>query len=94
MKTNNQFFPKIFLVILNFVFLMLSTSFNHIPAAYSQNQSSIFQAEAKALDDMPAQKVNTIEIEQEKHKHCKPVYNSKMNTIDRIHRSQEIKIHK
>ena len=57
MKTNNQIFPKIFLVILNFVFLMLSTSFNHIPAAYSQNQSSAFQAEAKALDDMPAQKV-------------------------------------
>src|SRR5918996_6215716 len=57
MKTNNQIFPMIFIVILNFVFLMLSTSFNHIPAAYSQNQSSAFQAEAKALDDMPAQKV-------------------------------------
>src|SRR5918996_1050723 len=55
MKTNNQIFPMIFIVILNF--LMLSTGFNHIPAAYSQNQSSAFQAEAKALDDMPAQKV-------------------------------------
>ena len=62
MKTNNQIFPKIFLVILNFVFLMLSTSFNHIPAAYSQNQSSAFQAEAKALDDMPAQKVKVGDI--------------------------------
>src|ERR671918_1083209 len=62
MKTNNQIFPMIFIVILNFVFLMLSTGFNHIPAAYSQNQSSAFQAEAKALDDMPAQKVKVGDI--------------------------------
>src|SRR5918994_512559 len=62
MKTNNQIFPKIFLVILNFVFLMLSTSFNHIPAAYSQIRSSTFQAEAKALDDTPAQKIKVDDI--------------------------------
>src|SRR5918992_2913259 len=62
MKTNNQILPMIFIVILNFVFLMLSTGFNHIPAAYSQNQSSAFQAEAKALDDMPAQKVKVGDI--------------------------------
>src|SRR5918996_107624 len=61
MKTNNQIFPMIFIVILNF--LMLSTGFNHIPAAYSQNQSSAFQAEAKALDDMPAQKVTVGDID-------------------------------
>jgi pimeloyl-ACP methyl ester carboxylesterase len=57
MKTNNQF-----LVILNFVFLILSTGFSHIPAAYSQNQSSSFQAEARALDDMPTQKVKVGDI--------------------------------
>lgn len=62
MKTNNQIFPMISLVILNFVFLMLSTGFNHIPAVYSQNQSSSFQAEARALDDMPTQKVKVGDI--------------------------------
>jgi pimeloyl-ACP methyl ester carboxylesterase len=62
LKTNNQIFPMIFLVILNFVFLILSTGFSHIPAAYSQNQSSSFQAEARALDDMPTQKVKVGDI--------------------------------
>ena len=57
MKTNNQIFLMIFLVILNFVFLILST-----PAAYSQNQSSSFQAGARALDDMPTQKVKVGDI--------------------------------
>lgn len=62
MITNNQIFPMISLVILNFVFLMLSADFNHIPAVYSQNQSSSFQAEARALDDMPTQKVKVGDI--------------------------------
>lgn len=62
MITNNQIFPIISLVILNFVFLMLSADFNHIPAVYSQNQSSSFQAEARALDDMPTQKVKVGDI--------------------------------
>lgn len=39
-----------------------STGFNHIPAVYSQNQSSSFQAEARALDDMPTQKVKVGDI--------------------------------
>lgn len=62
MITNNQIFPIISLVILNFVFLMLSADFNHIPAVYSQNQSSSFQAEARALHDMPTQKVKVGDI--------------------------------
>jgi pimeloyl-ACP methyl ester carboxylesterase len=63
MKTNNQIFPMGFLVILYFVFLAPNTGLNHIPAAYSQNQSSSFQAEAKALDDMPSQKVKVDDID-------------------------------
>jgi pimeloyl-ACP methyl ester carboxylesterase len=63
METNNQIlFPTIILVILYFVFLTPNTGFNHIPEAYSQNQSSSFQAEARALDDMPAQKVKVGDI--------------------------------
>jgi pimeloyl-ACP methyl ester carboxylesterase len=53
----------IFLVILYFVFLTPTTSFNHIPVAYSQNQSSSFQVEAKALDDMPTRKVRVGDID-------------------------------
>ncbi len=63
METNNQIlFPTIILVILYFVFLTPNTGFNHIPEAYSQNQNSSFQAEARALDDMPAQKVKVGDI--------------------------------
>jgi pimeloyl-ACP methyl ester carboxylesterase len=62
MKTNNQIFPTLFLVILYFIFLASNTGLNHISAAYSQNQSSSFQAEAKALDDMPAQKIKVGDI--------------------------------
>ncbi|MDQ3837823.1 MAG: hypothetical protein M3297_00985 [Thermoproteota archaeon] len=36
---------------------------SHITIAYSQNQSSSFQAEAKALDDMPSQKVKVGDID-------------------------------
>jgi pimeloyl-ACP methyl ester carboxylesterase len=63
MKTNDQIFPMGFLVILYFVFLTPNTGLNHIPAAYSQNQSSSFQAEAKALDDMPSRKVKVGDID-------------------------------
>lgn len=64
METNNQIiFPTIILVILYFVFLAPNTGLNHIPAAYSQNQSSLFQAAAKALDDMPTQKVKVDDID-------------------------------
>jgi pimeloyl-ACP methyl ester carboxylesterase len=63
METNNQIlFLTIILVILYFVFLTPNTGFNHIPEAYSQNQNSSFQAEARALDDMPAQKVKVGDI--------------------------------
>jgi hypothetical protein len=57
MKINNQISPTIFPVILYFVFLASDADLNDIPAAYSQNQSSSFQAEAKALDDIPSRKV-------------------------------------
>jgi hypothetical protein len=43
MKTNNQFL--IILVILFFVLLTPNIGLNHIQLAYSQNQSSSFQAE-------------------------------------------------
>jgi alpha-beta hydrolase superfamily lysophospholipase len=57
MKSNNQILLMILLVILHFILLAPHISLNHIPLAYSQNQSSSFQAETKALDDMPSQKV-------------------------------------
>ncbi len=50
-------------VILHFILLAPNISLNHIPLAYSQNQSSSFQAEAKALDDMPSQKVKVGDID-------------------------------
>jgi pimeloyl-ACP methyl ester carboxylesterase len=64
MKTNNnRNILTIFPVILYFIFLAPSTGLNHIPGAYSQNQSSSFQAESKALDDMPTQKVKVDDID-------------------------------
>jgi pimeloyl-ACP methyl ester carboxylesterase len=64
MKTNNnRNILLIFPVILYFVFLAPSIGLNHIPLAYSQNQSSSFQAEVKALDDMPSQKVKVGDID-------------------------------
>jgi hypothetical protein len=62
MKSNNQIFLMILLVILHFTLLAPNISLNHIPLAYSQNQSSSFQAEAKALDDMPSQKLKVGDI--------------------------------
>jgi hypothetical protein len=61
MKTNNQFL--IILVILFFVLLTPNIGLNHIQLAYSQNQSSSFQAEVKALDDIPSQKVKVGDID-------------------------------
>lgn len=64
MKTNNnRNILLMFPVILYFVFLAPNTGLNHIPGAYSQNQSSSFQAEVKALDDMPSQKVKVGDID-------------------------------
>jgi pimeloyl-ACP methyl ester carboxylesterase len=63
MKNNNRIFLMILPIILYFVFLAPNISLNHIPAGYGQNQSSSFQAEAKALDDMPSQKVMIGDIE-------------------------------
>jgi pimeloyl-ACP methyl ester carboxylesterase len=51
------------LVISYFVLLAPSTDLNHISMAYSQNQSSSFQAEAKTLDDLPTQKVKVDDID-------------------------------
>lgn len=64
MKTNNNRYILLILpVILYFVFLAPRIGLNHIPLAYSQNQSSSFQAEVKALDDMPSQKVKVGDID-------------------------------
>ena len=63
MKSNNQIFLLILLVILHFILLAPNISLNHIPLAYSQNQSASFQAEAEALDDMPTRKVTIGDIE-------------------------------
>ena len=52
-----------FLVIVYFVFLAPNTGFNNILAAYGQNQSSSFQVEAKALDDIPSRKVRVGDID-------------------------------
>ena len=60
---NNRNILLIFPVILYFVFLTPSIGLNHIPLAYSQNQSSSFQAEVKALDDMPSKKVKVGDID-------------------------------
>jgi pimeloyl-ACP methyl ester carboxylesterase len=51
-------------IILYIVLLAPNISLNHFPAAaYGQNQSSLFQVEAKALDDMPSQKVKVDDID-------------------------------
>jgi pimeloyl-ACP methyl ester carboxylesterase len=64
MKTNNnRYILLIFPVILYFAFLAPSIGLNHIPLVYSQNQSSSFQAEVKALDDMPSKKVKVGDID-------------------------------
>jgi len=62
MKTDKQIPSTIFLAIVYFV-LIPDTSLNHIPVAYSHNQSSSFQAEVKALDDMPSQKATIGDVE-------------------------------
>jgi pimeloyl-ACP methyl ester carboxylesterase len=63
MKTNNRNTLTIFPVILYLIFLAPSIGLNHIPIAYGQNQSASFQAEARALDDMPSRKVTIGDIE-------------------------------
>jgi pimeloyl-ACP methyl ester carboxylesterase len=52
-----------FLAIVCLGLLILTAGLNYIPATYGQNQGSSFQAEVKALDDMPAQKVKVGDID-------------------------------
>jgi pimeloyl-ACP methyl ester carboxylesterase len=65
MKVNNQTFlhTTLFLVIVYFGFLILSTTPDYNLAAYSQNQSSSFQAEVNAIDNMSAQRVKVGDID-------------------------------
>lgn len=53
----------ILIVVYYFGLLVPNASLNYVPAAYSQNQVSSFQAEVKALDDMPARKVKVGDID-------------------------------
>jgi pimeloyl-ACP methyl ester carboxylesterase len=62
MKSNNQIPLMILLVILHFILLAPHISLNLFLLAYSQNQSSSFQAETKALDEMLSQKVRVGDI--------------------------------
>jgi pimeloyl-ACP methyl ester carboxylesterase len=50
-------------VILYFNLLVPNAGVNYVPAAYSQNQVSSFQAEDKALDDIPTRKVKVGDID-------------------------------
>jgi pimeloyl-ACP methyl ester carboxylesterase len=63
MKARIQVFSTIFLVILYLVFFTSNKYLNYIPAAYSQNQDVSFQAEVKALDDMPTRKIKVGDID-------------------------------
>ena len=63
MKAKIQVFSMILLVILYLVFFASSADLNYVTAAYSQNQDSSFQAEVKALDDMPTRKVKVGDID-------------------------------
>jgi pimeloyl-ACP methyl ester carboxylesterase len=51
------------LIIVYFGLLVPNASLNYVPAAYSQNQVSSFQAEVKALDDIPTRKVKVGDID-------------------------------
>jgi pimeloyl-ACP methyl ester carboxylesterase len=51
------------LVIVYFGLLVPNASLNYVPAAYSQNQVSSFQAEVKAIDDIPTRKVKVGDID-------------------------------
>jgi pimeloyl-ACP methyl ester carboxylesterase len=51
------------LVIVYFNLLVPNASLNYVPAAYSQNQVSSFQAEVKALDDIPTRRVKVGDID-------------------------------
>jgi pimeloyl-ACP methyl ester carboxylesterase len=64
MKINHQtILGAMFLAVVCLGLLILTAGLNYIPATYGQNQSSSFQAEVKALDDMPAQKVKVGDID-------------------------------
>jgi pimeloyl-ACP methyl ester carboxylesterase len=61
--TVSQNIPTMLLVVVYFSVLVPAASMNYIPAAYSQNQLSSFQVEAKALDDIPVRKVKVGDID-------------------------------
>jgi pimeloyl-ACP methyl ester carboxylesterase len=63
MKARIQVFSTIFLVILYLVFFASNTYLSYIPAAYGQNQGASFQAEVKALDDLPTRKIKVGDID-------------------------------
>jgi pimeloyl-ACP methyl ester carboxylesterase len=65
MKANNHTFlhTTLFLVIIYFGFLIFSTAPDYNLAAYSQNQSSSFQTEVNAVDNMPAQRIKVGDID-------------------------------
>jgi hypothetical protein len=65
MKINNylQLLIAILLIIAYRSLQSSDDSINHLPVAYSQNQSSSFQAAVKALDDIPARKVKVGDID-------------------------------
>jgi hypothetical protein len=51
------------LLVLCFGLLASKAALNYIPATYSKDQVSSFQAEAKALDDIPSRKVKVGDID-------------------------------
>jgi pimeloyl-ACP methyl ester carboxylesterase len=63
MKTRLQVFSTIFMLLLYLVFFASNAHLNYIPTAYSQNQNASFQAEVKALDDMPTRKIKVGDID-------------------------------
>ena len=64
MKAKIQVFSTILLVVLySCFFLHPNADLNYITVTYSQNQSASFQAEVKALDDMPTRKVKVDDID-------------------------------
>lgn len=67
MRTNNQTIKTIaILLVLCFGILVSNAMLDYVPAAYSQNQDSSFQAAEKpvsAIDNMPAQRVKVGDID-------------------------------
>jgi hypothetical protein len=63
-RTSNQTIRSTtILLVLCFGLLVFNAVLDYVPAAYSQNQDSSFQAEVSAIDNMPAQKAKVGDIE-------------------------------